>query len=72
MDLAIALAIVTGITEVVKRAGAPTNYVPIVAVIVGLVYSLIFGDFTLNYALDGIILGLTSVGLYRTGQKLVK
>jgi hypothetical protein len=39
-NLAIAVAIITGLTQVVKKAGVSTRYIPLVAVLFGIIYGL--------------------------------
>lgn len=71
-DIAIAIAIITGLTEVIKRLGLPTRFVPLTAVILGVIY----GGFVLGWSVDpiltGIIAGLSAVGLYRSVQKTLE
>lgn len=64
--------VVTGLVEIFKRAVAfPTNYVPLVALVLGIVVGFvaqpIFPDVDLYLRLwAGGIAGMTSVGLYET------
>lgn len=71
-NIVTATAIITGLTEVVKRAGVNTKYIPLVAIFFGLVYGVALGGFEVTSIIGGIVAGLTSVGLYRTGQKIVQ
>lgn len=67
-----AVAIITGLTEVVKRAGVNTKYIPLVAILFGIIYGVAIGGFEATSIIGGVVAGLTSVGLYRTGQKVVE
>jgi len=61
-------AIVTGLTEVIKRTGVlESKWMPLIAIIIG-----IAGAWYLELGvITGIILGLTSVGLYQTAKNTV-
>lgn len=62
---AILVPIVTGVTEVIKRAFSfPDRFVPLLAVILGLGASLAVIQLSLVGALVGIVIGLGSVGLW--------
>jgi hypothetical protein len=43
-----------------------------VAILLGGVYGLLVFGYDVSSAVDGIVAGLTAVGLYRTGQKIVQ
>jgi len=73
LEFSIMVAVITGVVEVIKRAtGLSTRYIPLLAVVLGVVYAVVFGDLSTDVAFQGLIAGLSSVGLYRTGQKLSK
>jgi len=61
-------AIVTGLTEVIKRTGVlESKWMPLIAIIIG-----IAGAWYLELGvITGIILGLTSVGLFETAKGTV-
>lgn len=71
-NLLIAVSVITGLTQVVKQLGVPTKYIPLTAVLFGMIYTSVFVAFSANNILAGIVAGLTSVGLYRTVQKTIK
>ena len=71
-NFAIAIAVITGLTQVVKKLGVSTRYIPLVAVIIGIAYGLAFVSVDMQSALSGLVAGLTSVGMYRTIQKTVE
>lgn len=71
-NVAIAIAVVTGLTQVVKKVGVSSRYVPAVALIIGITYGLIFVSYDFAGALAGIITGLSSVGLYSGVKNTVK
>jgi len=61
-----ALVLITsGVTEVIKRAGLPKRFLPLVALAVGFLINLI-GSFTLTplSVLTGLAVGLSASGLF--------
>ena len=72
MEIAVAVAVITGLTQAIKIAGINSRYIPIVAIIIGVGYGLTLFSYDVQGAVDGIIAGLTAVGLYRTVQKSVE
>lgn len=71
-SIVVAVAVVTGLTEVGKRIGLSTRWVPLLAVILGVLYSGFVVGWETQSLVGGIVAGLTSVGLYRTVQKTVE
>ena len=73
LETSIAIAIVVGITEVIKRAsGLNTRYAPLLSLIVGIGIVLL-GDAPLKESIiTGIIVGLSASGLYGGVKKTVK
>lgn len=65
LELAIAVPILTAVMEVLKRAFLPSRFVQLVAVVLGVVYS-VFGNgaVTFDSVVLGVILGLSASGLY--------
>ena len=65
MEYALATPIITALVEVIKRLGVPSKFLPAIAVILGIRYSA-FSNITFNFqtVVFGIIVGLSSVGLY--------
>lgn len=65
LELAFLSAIILALVEVVKRCGLPVKYAPLLAVVVGIVLSILtglggWGEIIIN----GIVAGLTAVGLF--------
>ena len=71
-SILVSVAVITGLTQVIKKLGVSSRYIPLVAVIIGITYGLVFVGFDIQSALAGLIAGLTSVGAYRTVQKAVE
>ena len=71
-NLAIAVAVITGLTQVVKKAGVRTKYIPLVAVLFGIIYGLAIIGLETEAVVNGIIAGLTSVGLFSTVKHSVE
>lgn len=74
VETAILVALIVGITEVVKRIGLEARWLPLVAIVLG-----IFGNFggkvigaaNLELVIGGLIAGLTACGLWDLGKKTV-
>lgn len=62
-NLLIAIPAITGLVQAFKNAGIPSKYAPFVAVVLGVLFSLPENP-TVEGALIGILMGLSSVGLY--------
>ncbi len=63
------VASVIGLTEVIKKAfKLPKRLVPFVAVVLGIVLNIIVGGFAGGIAITGIMIGLTSCGLFSLGK----
>jgi len=72
MEITILVAIITGLTEVIKRIGLPSQFAPIVSIALGLALAFLNRQ---NFSIDivimtGIVAGLTASGLY-SGVKAV-
>ncbi len=72
MDITIIVAAIIGIVEGAKRSGMSSKWAPLVAVILGIGASLAFITHpdVPTAILEGIVIGLTSAGLY-SGTKAV-
>lgn len=60
------MPIIVGLVEVIKQFNIPSKYVPIVALVLGIIFGIVFvsdGDI-LQGVLVGISMGLGAVGLY--------
>jgi len=70
--MVVGVGLITGLTEVVKRSGVNTRYIPLVAVVFGIIYGLALGGVSVHSVVTGIIAGLTSVGLYSGVKNTIK
>ena len=70
MEIAILVAIVVGLTEVIKKTGMPTKYLPFVALVIGVLLG--YGTDGTDGILNGIIMGLVASGSYDVGKFAVK
>lgn len=71
LDL-ILIPIVMGILEVVKKANINEKFIPVLAIILGLIFGILFDDVGMREGIiQGLYIGLSSVGLY-SGYKNVK
>jgi len=73
LDITILIALTIGIVEVIKGFELDKRFLPIVAIVIGLVASIISnigGDIIMNI-FTGIGIGLASCGLFDFGKKTV-
>jgi hypothetical protein len=69
MDITISfltlIPITVGIVEVVKRVGLPKRFLPLLSVLAGIGCAIILGGETTGViALQGVVVGLSAVGLW--------
>jgi len=72
----VAVPLIVGLVEVVKRAGLPERFAPLVSMALGLALSLGYmatsGDAAwMDSLVIGIALGLSASGLYSSGKTAV-
>lgn len=72
MEAIYPVAIVLGLTEVVKRIGLPKRYVPAFAVALGAGVQMLMTGVTSQAILAGVVTGLVSCGLYAGVKTTVK
>ncbi len=58
------IAIILGLTEVVKKLGLPKKFLPLFAVVLGSGVSMLILGVSTYAIIAGIVAGLTSMGLY--------
>ncbi len=66
------VAIIVGVTEVIKGAGLPSKFAPLVAVVLGLAASFGIEGFGILAAFNGLIYGLSASGLYSGAKALAR
>ena len=74
MDFTVLVAVVVGLTEVIKRIGLPTKWCPLLALAFGVGLNLLANATHLvlwENIIEGILIGLSSQGLYDTIKKPV-
>ena len=66
MNMAMVVAIIVGISQVMKNVGLPTKYIPLINLIlgVGLSFLVLTGSSIQDIILQGLIVGLSAGGLY--------
>lgn len=65
LDVTIGIPLIIAVAELAKRTGLNIKYVPIFAVMFGMAAFYLFGlGETLPRLLEGLIAGLSAVGLY--------
>lgn len=64
------IPIIIGIVEVVKRAGLPIKFSPLVSLALGLFFGFVFLDTFPESLIIGLIIGLSATGLYSGSKNL--
>ena len=74
MDIAIIIAVVIGVTQLVKGLKiVPIRFLPLVSLIIGVAAGLLYGDGDLKTnILVGIMVGLSASGLFDQTKILTK
>lgn len=64
--------IVIGLVEVIKRIGLVERYLPITAIVLGVVGVGALTGFSAVSVIEGIVIGLSSVGLFSGGRATIQ
>lgn len=73
LDLTIAVPIIIGVVEAIKRLGMVTRVAPILAILLGFAFFYFWGDLTTAENLfAGLVAGLSAAGLYSGVKTVVK
>ena len=68
------IPIITILVDVIKKAGLPSKFAPLMSLILGVVFGLIFensGDVKIAI-ITGLIMGMSASGLYSGGKEASK
>lgn len=60
--------IVFALTQVIKGLGLNSRYVPVLAIIVGILVSILFSGISNTAIIEGLFASLSAMGLYSGGQ----
>ena len=73
VDFTIAVPVIIGLVEAIKRIGLSSNYAGIVSVLIGVVgfYFLADGEVGAR-VFEGIVSGLSAAGLYSTTKATIR
>ncbi|MGW6192857.1 holin [Bacillus cereus] len=65
IEISVIIAVVVGLSQIVKTIGLQTKYVPLLNLTLGIVLGVLFlgGDIKIN-VFQGIIIGLSASGLF--------
>jgi hypothetical protein len=66
----VVIPIIIGIVEVVKRAGLPNKFSPLVSLAIGLFFGFVFLDTFKESLIIGLMVGLSATGLYSGSKNL--
>lgn len=66
-------AIILGLCEIAKKLGLPQKFTPLLAIILGILFSWLSGwGLVSEIVIGGIVAGLTAVGLYSGPKNLIE
>lgn len=70
----IIISMIVGITQVIKTAGVPKRFAPLVSLVVGIVLCIVYeSNVDIKKSIvDGIIAGLTASGLFSGYKRVTK
>lgn len=66
----IIIPLVTGITQAFKKSGVSKKYIPLIALVLGVTLSYIGG--VTDPIINGLVYGLSGVGLYSASKNTIK
>lgn len=66
----VVIPIIIGIVEVVKRAGLPKKFSPLVSLALGLFFGFVFLETFQESLIIGLMVGLSATGLYSGSKNL--
>lgn len=64
--------VVVAITQAIKNLGLDSKFSPIVAIVLGIVFTLTIGGLSLESGLKGLIFGLSASGLYSGAKAMTQ
>ena len=62
LDVKLIVPVIIGLSEVIKKAGLESRYIPLLSIVLGLCFAFWIGG--TSAWLDGIMVGLMSCGLF--------
>ncbi|KAA9026081.1 hypothetical protein [Niallia endozanthoxylica] len=66
----VVIPLIIGMVEIIKKAGLPVQFSPIVAVAIGLFFGIFYLDTLKEGIIVGLMVGLSASGLYSGGKNL--
>lgn len=66
------IPIIIGLVEVAKRTGLPNKFSPLVSVILGLVFGIMYLNPLLDGIVVGLVIGLSATGLYSGSKNMFR
>ena len=71
-ELALSIALIVGLVEVSKRLGLSKRWLPVVALVLAVaLQATLNGGFDGTILVDGLVVGLTAVGLFSGGKNVI-
>ena len=68
------IPLVTMLVDVLKRAGLPSKFAPLMSIILGVIFAIVFqnnGDIK-SSIITGLVIGTSASGLYSSGKEAYK
>lgn len=65
------IPVIVGVVQVIKNLGLPIRLVPLSAIILGIIVSAFLGGTLFSIVMSGLIVGLSSAGLYSGGKTTI-
>ncbi len=69
---AIIVPVILALVEILKKAGVPGKYAPLVSLVLGIGGMFLFSGFSLESGIKGLVFGLSASGLYSGTKAVVK
>ncbi len=65
------IPLIVGIVALIKKVGLPSTYAPIIAIILGIAIMSIESGFSINVAIQGMVIGLSASGLWSGTKTMI-
>ena len=72
LEYSIVTAIAMGVSQMIKKVGMPSKYIPLVCLVIGTLLAMVMYGFTSEVMVNGLVASLTAMGLYSGTKATVK
>lgn len=70
-QISILVPVTTGVIQAIKMAGFPLRFLPLLSVVLGAGFGVLFISYSVIGIFGGLAIGLASVGLFEFGKTTV-